>query len=79
MHYHAYCEALRPLRITMYFKDHVPPHFHIITNNDERVAVVIESLAILAGCADGCDIAEALEWAKNNRETLRALWKEYSE
>jgi Domain of unknown function (DUF4160) len=30
-------------RITMYFKDHAPPHFHVITNSDERVTVIIES------------------------------------
>ena len=53
----------------MYFKDHAPPHFHVITNSDERVTVIIESLAILAGIVDIRDIAEALEWAKNNRET----------
>lgn len=66
-------------RITMYFKDHAPAHFHIITNSDERVAVIIESSAILAGSAEARDIAEALEWAKNNRETLRGLWQQYSE
>ena len=60
-------------RITMYFKDHAPPHFHVITNSDERVIVIIESLTILAGNADTRDIAEALEWAKNNRVTLRGL------
>jgi hypothetical protein len=63
----------------MYFQDHAPPHFHVITNSNERVTVIIESLAILAGDADARDIFEALEWAKNNRETLRGLWQEYSE
>jgi hypothetical protein len=36
-------------------------------------------LTVLAGNADTRDIAEALEWAKNNRETLRGLWQQYSE
>ncbi len=65
----------------MYFKDHAPPHFHVITQGDERVLVVIETLAILAGEADSRDIGEALEWAKDadNRELLRRLWREYSE
>lgn len=65
----------------MYFKDHAPPHFHIITVDDERVLVVIETLAILAGEADSRDIDEALEWAMDadNREMLRRLWREYSE
>ncbi len=65
----------------MYFKDHAPPHFHVIMQGDERVSVIIESLVILAGEADSRDIAEALEWAKDadNREALRRLWLEYSE
>ena len=68
-------------RITMYFKDHAPPHFHVITQSDERVTIIIETLAILAGEADSRDIAEALDWANEaeNRETLRRLWREYSE
>lgn len=66
-------------RIAMYFNDHAPPHFHVITNSDERVTVIIESLAILAGNADLRDIDEALQWAKENREALRGLWQTYSE
>jgi hypothetical protein len=63
----------------MYFKDHAPPHFHIITGSGERVAVIIESVVILAGSADGRDVVEALIWAKANRATLRRLWRQYSE
>jgi hypothetical protein len=66
-------------RITMYLKDHAPPHFHIITNAEESVVLIIETLQVLAGEADARDIAEALEWAADNRETLRRLWQEYSE
>jgi hypothetical protein len=66
-------------RIAMFFKDHAPPHFHIITVGDERVAVVIETLTVLAGSADGRDLTEALDWAKANQPTLRRLWREYSE
>ena len=66
-------------RIAMYFKDHAPPHFHIITLSNERVAVVIETVAILAGSADERDLVEALTWAKANRATLRRLWRQYSE
>jgi hypothetical protein len=63
----------------MYFKDHAPPHFHVITQSNEAVQVVIETLVILAGEADALDIAEALAWAEDNRETLRQWWREYSE
>jgi len=54
----------------MYFGDHRPPHFHIITNSNERVAVTIESLVVRAGSADPRDIAEALAWAANHRREL---------
>lgn len=63
----------------MYFRDHPPPHFHVVTRSNERVAVLIESLAIMAGSADGRDLEEALAWAAGNRETLRRLWRQYSE
>ena len=63
----------------MYFGDHAPPHFHVITRNDERVAVLIESLAVRAGSADRRDIALALAWAKEHRGVLRRHWHQYCE
>jgi hypothetical protein len=63
----------------MYFDDHPPPHFHVITRKDERIAVVIETLIVQAGNADSRDTAEALEWAGGQRAKLRAHWEEYSE
>lgn len=66
-------------RIAMYFGDHAPPHFHVITRNDEEVQAEIETLAIIKGEADPRDTAEAFEWAESNKEELRARWVEYSE
>jgi hypothetical protein len=63
----------------MYFKGHAPPHFHIVTTSNERISVVMESLEVLAGTADLCDVTEALTWAKTNRDALRRLWRQYSE
>jgi hypothetical protein len=62
----------------MYFDDHPPPHFHLITRNNERVAIAIETLTFLAA-TDPRDTAEALAWASENRAELRARWREYSE
>jgi hypothetical protein len=64
-------------RIEMYFDDHPPPHFHVITRKNERVSVVIDTLAIQAGEADSRDTAEAFAWARENGAELR--WQEYSE
>jgi hypothetical protein len=66
-------------RIEMYFDDHPPPHFHIVTRKNERIAVVIETLVVQAGEADSRDTAEAVAWALENREELRSRWREYSE
>jgi len=63
----------------MYFADHAPPHFHVITRKDERIAVTIETLAILAGEADPRDTADTLGWARANRKELRERWRMYSE
>jgi hypothetical protein len=66
-------------RIDMYFADHAPPHFHVVTVNNERISVTIETLVVQAGDADGRDTAEAMEWARSNRDELRARWRKYSE
>lgn len=66
-------------RIEMYFGDHHPPHFHIITISDERVAVSIETLAIIAGVADKRDIGAAIEWARANQDELASRWAMYTE
>ena len=66
-------------RIEMYFRDHPPPHFHIVTSAGEKVVVEIESLRVLQGKADPRDIAEAIAWATGNRPQLRAWWSKYAE
>jgi hypothetical protein len=56
----------------MYFADHPPPHFHVITRSDERAVYLIETLALWAGEADPRDTEEALAWASANRAELWA-------
>ena len=65
--------------ITMYFGDHPPPHFHVITRSDEAAVFLIETLARWAGEADPRDTEEALAWAAFNRPELWARWQQYSE
>lgn len=66
-------------RIEMYFGDHPPPHLHVVTRSDERIAVRIDTFMVCAGEADPRDSAEALDWASINRAELNARWREYSE
>lgn len=66
-------------RIEMYFLDHPPPHFHVITRGQERISVLIETLGVQAGEADARDTAEAFAWARDHQAELWALWREFSE
>jgi len=66
-------------RIEMYFDDHPPPHFHVITRSDGAAVFLIETLARWAGEADPRDTEEALAWAASNRPELWARWQQYSE
>jgi hypothetical protein len=63
----------------MYFGDHPPPHFHMITRRDEAAVFLIETLARWAGGADQRDTEEALAWAASNRPELWVRWQQYSE
>jgi hypothetical protein len=62
----------------MYADDHLPPHFHIL-GPDFAVLVGLAELEILAGGARMDDIAEALDWAADNREFLASKWSELNE
>jgi hypothetical protein len=66
-------------RIEMYFGDHAPPHFHVITREEESVVVLIETLQIWRGEVPRREIAEAISWAAENQAQLMARWQEYSE
>jgi hypothetical protein len=45
----------------MYFADHPPPHFHIITVADEEAIHLIETLELRDGEADPRDTADSEE------------------
>jgi hypothetical protein len=61
----------------MYFGDHAPPHFHVITREDQSVVVLIETLQIWKGEVARRELVEALSWAAENQEQL--MGQEYSE
>lgn len=71
-------KRFRRYRIEMYFGDHGIPHFHVITNDDERASVIIETLEIQAGEADARDVREALDWAADNKPLLNRKWNEFT-
>lgn len=62
--------------IVMYFRDHKPPHVHVVTP-DESALVAIADCAIFAGTIDAKFREDALDWIANNRAMLMTKWAEY--
>ena len=62
-------------RITMYFEDHNPPHFHIVSPTQEAV-VEIATLTVIAGTMTSARLRTALAWAAENRQLLIRKWNE---
>jgi hypothetical protein len=59
-------------KITIYAADHPPAHFHI-EGRGFRAVVEIETLRVRAGEIQKA--AEAMTWAAQNQELLRAEWR----
>ncbi len=64
--------------VRMYPDDHRPPHFHIVAP-DFQVMVRIADLTVIEGEARPAQIAEAVAWARDHRESLALKWAELSE
>jgi len=61
------------------FKDHAPPHFHIVMNDGRDVWVKIDTLEIIHGKIAQREIAEALAWAATQHSFLLAKFEELQE
>jgi hypothetical protein len=60
--------------ITMYFKDHNPPHFHV-QYNEYGAQILIESLGLLEGSLPAKVQSLVVEWASIHRGELQANWE----
>ena len=63
-------------RLRINAKDHPPPHFHVLLNDEREAWVRIDTLEIVHGRVSAREIAEALSWASGNREMLATMFKE---
>lgn len=61
------------ISITMYFNDHMPPHFHAEYNNQEA-AFAIENLSIIAGSLPPRITGFVIEWASQHQNELMTNW-----
>ncbi len=65
-------------KITIYADDHNPPHFHLLAP-DWRATFEIKGCQLLSGEYKSKEAKDALAWAKENEETLLAIWTELNE
>lgn len=63
-------------RIRINAKDHPPPHFHVLLNDGRETWVRIDTVQIIYGRVAPREIADALNWARENREMLTEIFKE---
>jgi hypothetical protein len=66
------------IKIKLYFKDHLPPHFHA-QYNEYEILIEIRTLETYAGDLPKKQLKSVLEWAKENQEGLMAIWDEFFE
>ena len=62
------------INITMYFGDHPPPHFHVITA-EYAAKVAIENGSVIAGSLPKTAYNLVKRWAIINRDELAANWE----
>ena len=60
--------------ITMYFRDHAPPHFHV-RYGDIKVSIDIETLNVIDGKLPPRVRGLVIEWATLHQDELRENWK----
>ena len=60
--------------ITMYYKEHQPPHFHA-KYAGQRAAFTISDLRLFEGQLPKRVSSLVLEWAFEHREELEANWR----
>lgn len=62
--------------ITLYARDHLPPHFHVRLQDGREALVEIANLSVLSGRISRRELAAALAWAAENQTQLNAKWEE---
>ena len=60
--------------ITMYYNDHVPPHFHA-TYGGKTAEISIKGFRILRGKFSKRGLRLVSEWAKKNQQRLMDDWE----
>jgi hypothetical protein len=60
--------------ITMYYREHPPPHFHV-RYGEYKAVVSVDSFAILQGNLPPRVYGLVVEWASRNQQALLENWR----
>lgn len=61
------------IAIYVYYREHMPPHFHAIYG-DEEALIAIGDLSVITGRLTPRALGLVIEWATLHRKELRAVW-----
>ena len=64
----------RGIKITMYWSDHMPPHFHAMYGGEEML-VSIKELEVLEGSLPKKQLKMVLGWAAIRQDELMDNWE----
>ncbi len=64
----------RGIKISLYWRDHLPPHFHAFYAGNE-VIVSIEDIDVIEGTFPSKQLKMLLGWAAFHQEELRENWE----
>ncbi len=64
-------------KIAMY-KDHNPPHFHVIVSGGEEALIAIADLSLLGGNVPAKVLKSAVKWAAAHRPELIEAWNRFN-
>ena len=60
--------------ITMYYRDHQPPHFHV-RYGEHKALIAIDSLTLIRGRLSPRVFGMVMEWAANHQVELQENWQ----
>ncbi len=61
------------VRVMMFHRDHLPPHFHVEYGDDEA-ELAIATLEVLAGSLPPAVLRKVREWASTRQAALALNW-----
>lgn len=64
---------LGAIKIQMFADDHNPPHFHVITPDNEAL-VLLKDLSVMRGTIRSRDLETVQKWANDRKSELNDLW-----